>query len=68
LGACGADPMADEVMIGDQPLAWTIAETTPNRAGRKCSKDDLVTYAARYYFENRAARLRYLGRYRHCLA
>jgi hypothetical protein len=61
-------PMTDEVMIGDRPLAWKVAETTPNPSGRKCSKDDLRTYAGRYYFENRAARLRYLDRYRHCLA
>ncbi len=53
-----ADPLADEVMIGDRPLAWKAAETTPNPAGRRRSKDDL----------HRAVRLRYLEPYRHCVA
>jgi hypothetical protein len=69
LTACSSlDPLSDEVLLGDRPLAWRVAETTPNAAGRRCSKDDLETYAGRYYFENRAARLRYLERYQHCLA
>jgi hypothetical protein len=68
LVACNSpDRRSDEVLLGDRPLAWRVAETTPNAAGRKCSKDDLETYAARYYFENRAARLRYLERYQHCV-
>jgi hypothetical protein len=60
--------MSDEVMIGDQPLPYTVAAVTPNLSGRRCSKDDLPTYAARLPFEHRAARLRYLERYRHGLA
>jgi hypothetical protein len=60
--------MADEVMIGDRPLPWRVAETTPNLSGRKCSKDDLRTYAGRYYFEHQAAARRYLEKYKHCLA
>lgn len=66
--ACAADPMADEVMIRDYPLGYRVAEVTPNLSGRKCSKDDILTYAKRYHFEHQAAAVRYVDRYKHCQA